>query len=80
MFRSSICLGWRLANSSITPGMSISMSLCRWRSASDVRRSLPIVDLSAVLILFRPLNDRSAEQEVDRQCTEYVQQFSDVWE
>ena len=42
----------------------MSMSLCRWRSASDVRRSLPIIDLSAVLILFKPLNDRSAEQEV----------------
>lgn len=40
------------------------MSLCRWRSASDVRRSLPIVDLSAVLILFKPLNDHSAEQEI----------------
>ena len=45
-------------------GMSMSMSLCRCRSASDVSRSLLIVDLSAVLILFRPLNDRSAEQEV----------------
>lgn len=42
----------------------MSMSLCRWRSASEVRRSLLIVDLSVVLILFRPLNDRSAEQEV----------------
>ena len=45
-------------------GMSMSRSLCRCRSASDVSRSLLIVDLSAVLILFRPLNDRSAEQEV----------------
>ena len=64
MFRSSNRRGWCLANSSITSGMSMPMSLCKWRSASDVRRSLPIVDLSAVLILFRPLNDRSAEQEV----------------
>ena len=57
-------LGWRLANSSITSGMSMSMCLCRWRSASDVRHSLPIVDLSAFLILFKPLNDHSAEQEI----------------
>lgn len=42
----------------------MSMSQCRWRSASDVRRSLPMVNLSAVLILFWPLSDRSAEQEV----------------
>ena len=41
----------------------MSMCLCRWRSASDVR-CLPIVDLSAVLILFKPLNDHSTEQEV----------------
>ena len=46
----------------------MSMSLCRWRSVSEVRRSLPMVDLSTVLILFRPLNDLSAEQEVTGRC------------
>ena len=54
----------------------MSMSLCRLRRVRDVRRSLPMVDLSAVLILFRPLNDLSAEQEV----TGSVQQLSDVGE
>ena len=29
----------------------------------EVRRSLEVVDLNTVLILFRPLNDLSAEQE-----------------
>ena len=42
----------------------MSMPLCKLRSVSDVRRSLPMVDLSAVFILFRVLNDLSAEQEV----------------
>ena len=30
----------------------------------EVRRSLEVVDLNTVLILFRPINDLSAEQEV----------------
>ena len=50
----------------VTSGMSmsISLSLCKFGSVSDVRRSLPMVDLSTVFILFRLLNDLSAEQEV----------------
>ncbi len=56
--------GWRLPNSSIISGREMSISLWRWRSVSDVKRSFPMVDLKAVLIRFRPLNDLSAEHDL----------------
>ena len=48
----------------LTLSRASAMSLCKLRSVSDVRCSLPMVDLSAIFIHFRLLKDLSAEQGV----------------
>ena len=55
------CRHWgkRLANSSITSLILISMSLWKQSKDKDVRRLLAMVDLRDVLIRFSPLNDLS---------------------
>ena len=63
-YESLMCLGWRLANLSITSSMSIGISGWMWRSARLDRRSLLILDLKDVLMRFKPLNDLSAVYKV----------------
>ena len=60
----SIRRGCRIANSSIAAAISTGMSRCTVKSVSPDSRCVPMDDRKAVLILFIPLKDLSAEQLV----------------